>query len=135
MMGCNFKKVNLDTKNPFLVDGKIVCGLRMLGSKIIIWKDSRPLKIGSFWLPPNLRDRENLSVGTVISVGPGYYDKNKKRFIPTEVKPGQRVLFDNTTPWPLDVIDPSGETQSVRLMTELDVKGIIPCEGCQECNF
>jgi co-chaperonin GroES (HSP10) len=134
-MDCKFKKVNTEEKNPFLVEGKIVCSLKMLGSKVIIWPDAKPIKIGSLWLPSNLKDREKLCVGTVLSVGPGYFDKDKKRYIPTEVKPGQRVLFDNTTPWPIDVKDPTGKTQSVRLMTELDIKGTITCEECQECNF
>jgi co-chaperonin GroES (HSP10) len=135
VMDCEFKKVNMEEKNPFLVDGEIVCGLKMIGSKVIIWTDAKPLKLGSFWLPLNLRDREKLSVGTVISIGPGYFDKNKNRYVYSEVKPGQRVVFDNTTPWPLDVKDPSGKIQSVRLMTELDIKGIINCEECTECNF
>lgn len=134
-MECQFKKIVLDKENPFLVNGVLKVGLKATGQKVFVWPDPKPTKIGSFWLPENIKDREKLRLGIVLTVGPGYFDNKKKRFIPTEVKPGQRVLFDNTTPWPIILKDPKGNEQTVRVMTELDIKGIINCEDCQECNF
>lgn len=138
-MSCVHKRCELVTKNPFLVEGKIECSFQVISHKVIVWPDPKPEKTASglLFLPPELSKvaRENLRIGTVISVGDGYYDKKKRRYIKTEVKPGHRVLFDNTTPWNISIPDISGKYHKVRIMTELDIKGIINCEDCIECKI
>ena len=131
---CKFRKTTSDV-NPFIVNGVLSVPIRALCSKVFIYPDSEPEKIKSLWLPKNIKDKKQVRSGVVLSIGPGFYNKRKKRFIHTEVKPGTRVLFDNMTPWFYDIPDSNGVLRRVRLMTELDILGIINCEDCEECNY
>jgi co-chaperonin GroES (HSP10) len=96
-----------------------------LQSFVFVFGDPVPEKIGSIFIPEMTRESLESERGTVLSVGKGYYDKQKKKFIPTTVKPGQRVVYDKTVPWFLMVKGTDGKNYKIKYMPEADIKGII----------
>lgn len=52
-----------------------------------------------------------VNIGTVLAVGNDYWDK-KKRFCFTELKVGDRVIFDVGCPWLIDIKASDGLVES-----------------------
>lgn len=110
-----------------------VCGnlkfkYQAVNSIVFIYPDPIEKKESRIVIPDYIKDFINSDIGTVLSVGPGYYDKKKKRFVQTEIKPGDRVIFDKNVPWKMKVSDDFGNEHTVIYMAEADVKGIIENE-------
>jgi len=69
--------------------------------------------------------KERPREGIVVAVGPGYYEepedaeKGEKRFVATEVNPGQKVLYE---PWAANEIKLDGE--AFILVRERNILGI-----------
>ena len=73
--------------------------LRILTSRILVRPDPLPEKIGMIIIPLQDHAREKhhqkqqITFGTVIAVGPGMKTKDGGRWPMSGVKPGDRVLF------------------------------------------
>jgi chaperonin GroES len=69
--------------------------------------------------------REKPQAGIVEAVGPGTYERNdddgeEKRFIPTEVKPGQKVLYDKYMASELEI-----NNEKILLVREAYILGVL----------
>ena len=112
--------------NPFhcIVCGGVLFPVRPLRDLTYLWPDPVPEKIGSIYIPEKARESLENEFGLVLAIGPGYYDK-KDRYHPTELKPGQRVFYDNTVPWSMYATAPDGGRYVVKFMGEQDIKGMV----------
>lgn len=59
---------------------------------------------------------ERTSIGTVIMAGPGAVDPVSHEFVPTTVKPGDRVLFAKN-----NVVDVKVDDKELSFITERDI--------------
>jgi chaperonin GroES len=70
-------------------------GLRPVRDRLLVEKDPASERIGSLIVPESARKAQ--SVGTILSVGPGYFagygDDSQPLFRPTEFREGDRVVF------------------------------------------
>jgi co-chaperonin GroES (HSP10) len=64
--------------------------------------------------------REELDTGTVVSAGPGEYDKNG-RFKPNPVSTGDRVLIAKGAGFKVEV-----EGETLLMLTPSEITGILP---------
>lgn len=81
--------------------------------------------VGSFFIPEQFR--EQVSVGTVLAIGPGYYNK-KGKFTPTTAKAGDLVLLNADImelERKIEVEAPDGKKYEVMFCGEKDIQGII----------
>ena len=92
---------------------------------VFIYTDPVAEKIGSIYVPDSYKEAHKTSVGTVLAIGPGYHDRKKGRFVPTELKVGDRVAYDKNIPWAKLFKDPQGVEHEVVYCGEQDVKLII----------
>jgi len=95
------------------------------GDKVFVWPDPVPDKIGKEGLiviPEKWKERNKSAYGTVLTVGPGCISKDNKRFIKTELKVGDYVMYDINVPWSVDVFGVDDKRYVVPLMGELDIK-------------
>jgi len=117
-------------ENPFhcIVCGGIQFPIRPLRDLTYLWSDPVPEKVGSIYIPKMAQESLLNEFGLVLAVGPGYYDK-KGKYHPTELKPGQRVFYDNTVPWSVYVKTPDGVKHIVKFMGEQDIKGAVTEEA------
>jgi co-chaperonin GroES (HSP10) len=88
---------------------------------VFLWPLQVPDKIGSFWVPESYKESRQTSLGTVLAVGPGYYDKKKSSFFPMELEVGMYVIYNKDVPWSKLMDDPSGKEREVKYMGMLDV--------------
>jgi co-chaperonin GroES (HSP10) len=79
-------------------------------------------KIGRIIIPEQARQEQEYAV--VLSVGKGYWNK-KGKFIPTEIKVGDEVVYDKLIPWTRMLVGPDGRRHMVKYMGYQDVKGVI----------
>ena len=63
-------------------------------------------------------------IGVVLHIGPGL-QLQSGAYKHTQLKVGQRVVYDKTVPWSVDVEDTYGELQKVMICGELDVRAIL----------
>lgn len=107
-----------------------ICGalnfrLRATGDKAFVWPDPVEEKVGAIVIPDAFKDRHQSAYGTVISIGPGCVNKKKSCFIPTTVPVGAPVIYDIGVPWFQDEMGTDGKLYSIKIMGELDIKGIV----------
>lgn len=65
-----------------------------LRERIVVQRDEAPDKIGEIWVPETVRSRRPAVSGTVVAVGPGYYQPGGS-FVPLEFEVGDRVGFSS----------------------------------------
>lgn len=123
--GAVLKKIVEKYKIPFvcLECGSLKFKMKAIRDIAFVLEDAPPEKVGSIFLSSKTGRRE--STGTVLSCGPGYVKKETRKFIPTELKTGDRVIFDKDTPWNVDVENDEGRLIGVRYMGAGDVKCVI----------
>ena len=92
---------------------------------VFLWPDQVPDKIGSLWVPDSFKESRRSSLGTVLAVGPGYYDKKKSRFIPMDLEVGMYVVYNQEVPWAKLMNDPSGKEREVKYMGQQDVLAVV----------
>lgn len=103
--------------------GAIKFPIKPIRDIVFVWPDKLPEKVGLIHIPEEYRSHNEY--GHVLSVGPGYYDFKKGRFMPTYLKPGMKVIYDKTVPWYYEATAPNGKDYHVKYMGEGDVKAII----------
>lgn len=103
----------------------VVFPYRPIRDVIFVLQLDIPEKIGSIFIPEQYREDYSNGYGLVLAVGPGYYDKGRHKFIPTELEVGQYVIFDKMIPWRMDAVGVDGKSHEVRYMGEQDVKVIL----------
>ena len=99
--------------------------LRPLKDIVFIWPDAMPEKMGSFFIPEFIREKYKDSTGTVVAIGKGCYVPKFKKYLPTTVKVGDRVLFDFQMPFSMEIEAPDGKKYNVLYMGERDLQGLI----------
>lgn len=71
--------------------------------RCFIWPTPPPEKVGReklLYIPKQFERRYQDKTGIILSVGPGYYSKKGKwNPVPSELKPGVKVVFDHSVPW------------------------------------
>lgn len=85
---------------------------RPLNDNVLVRFEKDPEKIGSIFVPDGAGSPRPIDVqwADVIEAGPGHYGSSKcpgchGRFVPTTVKPGDRVAVDSKLagqPWKID---------------------------------
>jgi co-chaperonin GroES (HSP10) len=133
-MSCRFEK-KIKFSCPFIVDGKVKFPIKPLNAGLFMWPDPLPQKVGSLFIPEDYQENYRNSIGIVLAIGPGFFSRKRDRFIPTEVKPGDRVVFDTSVPWRIPVEGPDGKDYVCWGLAEVDVKGMINCKDCERYSF
>jgi chaperonin GroES len=94
--------------------------LQPLGNNVFIRRDEQDDKIGLLFVPDVAKRKQQH--GTVIAVGPGKTNKFGT-FIPTEVKVGDRVVFDGY------VAREFAKDRNLVQLAENEILGIVEGEG------
>ena len=110
-------------KFPFFCKecGRIDFPIRAIQGKCYVLQDPPCTQIGQILLPDVAQEGDVF--GTILTVGPGYYDNKKWHGV--EWRPGDRVVFDNTVPWDMEVCNRKGDSYKVFVMGHLDCKARI----------
>lgn len=138
-----------DVGCPFIgPDGQVHSPLRAILDRCIIWQIPAPNRVGNglIELPQTVMDQFQDGTGILLSIGPGYYGKkpeSRSEFIsrrrahlpandkivwnptPDQLKPGVRVLFDNTVPWYVISKDRSGKEHKLIICGVMDIQGVV----------
>ena len=99
--------------------------LQATGDKVFLWPDALPEKVkadGVIIIPDFAKDKFITVYGTILSVGPGCYDKKKKRFVKSDIPVGSYVIYDNTVPWYHEMVGTDGKMHHLKIMGVLDIK-------------
>ena len=91
---------------------------------VFIWPEPINDRVGSIILPIMVKDSKEPEYGVVLSVGKGYWKKGGN-FIPTNIKVGDEVIYDKSTPWCLFVEGPKERKYRVKYMGYQDVKALV----------
>lgn len=105
--------------------GSIDFPLKAVRDVVYIWESVPPTKLGDIIIPDFIQEKFRNTKAVVLSAGPGYYDKAKRKYIASEVKTGQVVLADQGTPWRMDVKASDGKEYSVKYLGEKDIKCVL----------
>jgi co-chaperonin GroES (HSP10) len=96
---------------------------------VFIFPTPPPERIGSeslLFIPEGFKKRHQDKTGVILAVGLGYYDKKGKFHpAPSELKPGTKVFFDNSTPWGQYLLGLDGKQHFVFLCGVCDVFGVV----------
>lgn len=118
--------------NPFLdkKTGEMVLQLKPIRDVICIW-NPEPTTFGTtgiastLFIPEHWRKNHKRNEGIVIAVGRGHFHKEKRRIIPTTLKPGQRVIYNKDVPWSIKTEALDGKEYKIVLCGEQDVWCVI----------
>lgn len=110
-------------------EGKLKFSYRAISDMVFIFPTPPPKRLGKrslIVIPEAQRKGYQDSTGILLSVGPGYYNK-RGDWLPTtdQLKPGLKVLFDNSVPWGTLVEGVDGKKHSVVLCGVQDIRCII----------
>jgi chaperonin GroES len=89
---------------------------------VFVYPQKPKEKIGKIVIPENAREEQEYAV--VLSIGKGYWNK-KGKFIPTEIKVGDEIVYDKQIPWVCTMLGSDGKQHLVKYMGYQDVKGVI----------
>ena len=129
------QRIIKERKIPFVCSecGMIKLPVRATLDRVLVWADPLPDTIGSaglLFLPEIVKENYRNEYGTVLSIGPGYHDDHKSgNFRPTEIKIGDRVVYDKQVLYRMSLIDDSKKTHQITLMGEQDVFCIVGSES------
>lgn len=98
--------------------------IHLKSDRVIVLPDPTPEKIGLIFIPNSAKEAFRNEIGTVMAIGPGYYDR-KGKWIPTTVKVGDRVVYDKSVMNTVDIGKNLGDTIQYKMIGELDIKGIM----------
>ena len=108
--------------------GMIKLPVRATLDRVLVWSDPVPDTIGKeglIFLPEIVKENYLNEFGTVLSVGPGYYDDKKHgQYTRTEIKVGDRVVYDKNVLYRLTLRGVDGKMHKITLMGAEDVYGI-----------
>lgn len=90
---------------------------------VYVWPDRPKEKIGSIFIPNNQKKQYKSIFGKVLAIGPGYWKDGK--FHPTELKVGDRVIFDNTVPHRVPMEGNDGKIYYIPFMGEQDIMCLV----------
>lgn len=125
------KQIIKEQKIPFSCPecGMIKLPVKATLDRVLVWADPVEDKIGKLGLihlPEIVKDNYKTVFGTVVSVGPGYYDaKRNNRFVDTKVKVGDRIAYDKDVLYKLSLRDSVGKKYYVALMGHEDIHGCV----------
>lgn len=112
------------------VCGSFLFQYECLRDVVFIYPDQISEKTaGGLIIPDIIRSEMVSEIGTVLSAGPGYYDP-KGKYHPTQLKPGDRVIYVKDVPWEKRIYSQDGGLHTVKMMGECDVLALIDDEDC-----
>jgi len=93
---------------------------------VFVWPDIVEDKIGSIIVPWMAKEelQAEKEIGTVLSVGPGYWDP-KGKFHRTQLKVGDRIIYVKDVPWKERITGWDQKKYIVRLMGGCDVVALV----------
>jgi len=113
---------------PFhcLTCGAIKFPYRAILDHVFIYPTPLPERYGNskMFIPDNYKRHYRNWIGIVLHVGPGCY-LDSGSFKHTQLRIGQRVVYDKTVPWNIDVEDSNGQVHKVIICGELDVRAVL----------
>ena len=112
-----------------------VCGalqfpVKAIRDVVFLWPDPLPIHVNpdsKLIIPDVFRKYYKNDFGYVLSAGPGY-QKDGECFRASELKAGDRVVYDKSTPWKHPIEDQEGKVHQIRMMGARDVKAILEDE-------
>lgn len=113
---------------PFIgSDGQVKSPFRAILDRCIIWPTPPPWRLGLkiIEIPETVRESFQDSTGILLSVGPGYDDKDGWHPTSDQLKPGVKVHFDNTVPWGAQGVGLDGKTYNLVICGVQDIQGVL----------
>lgn len=133
-----YKKDKYGVEVPFRckICGAIKPALRALRDVVILYCIPEIEKIGSIYLPEddnfvggNMRQREKKPYAVVLSVGPGYYDFSKKKWVESAagISVGDMVMYEKRIPkgWSFEHVGVDGKVHKVIVCGCQDIYGVL----------
>lgn len=114
-------------------EGKLEFPYRAILDRVFIFPTPPPERFRSkrnlITIPKSQRKQYQDGTGILLSVGPGYYDK-KGEWHPTtgQLEPGQKVLFDSSVPWSINIEGVDGKKYFVVICGVQDVRCVVEDE-------
>lgn len=112
-------------------DGELQFPVQATRHIAYIWPTPPPTTIGAlgiFELPEGIREDFQDGTGILLSIGPGYWgrDKKKLRWVPTpkDLVPGSLVFFDTSVPWKFQMKGLDGEMHKIVYCGFRDIHGL-----------
>lgn len=117
---------------PFYCEacGSLKFPIKAIRDVVFLWPDPLPERAegnSKLIIPQAYRSDYKNSLGYVLSAGPGYQKKGCA-FRPSELKAGDRVVYDKTVPWTQVVKGSDGKEHQVAMMGALDIRAIVEDE-------
>jgi len=133
------KDVTAEIQTPFhTADGELKFPVQAMRHVAYIWPTPAPVTFGKLKLldiPEQFQVEHQDGTGILLSVGPGYWGKDKKPsrfakksewFSPPEVLvPGTHVFFDKSVPWFAMFQGLDGEMHKVIYCGYRDIHGLV----------
>ena len=110
-------------------NGNVVFPYYPIRDRVFLYPDPLPEKLGKeelIFIPGHLRKFHSTGIGTLLSVGPGYWD-DKGRWHPTsdQLFPGVKIRYDKTVPWGVYLEGLDGKKHFVVFCGYRDVWGVV----------
>ena len=125
----------MEILSPFhAASGKLKFHVQATRHIVFIWPTPPPATFGELGIldiPEQFREEHQDGTGIVLSVGPGYWGKDKKtkkmKWFPSpkELVPGCRVYFDTSIPWHVMMEGLDGKMHKVMYCSFRDVHGVV----------
>ena len=103
--------------------GSIDFPIRAMNGIVFVWSKQQPKKIGKIIIPDRLNQPFTSHFSVVLSAGKGCKDIKTGKFVPSQLKVGDRVWRDKDTPWRMPVDAPDGHTYDIAYLNILDIWG------------
>lgn len=113
-------------------DGEIAFSVQAMRHIAFVWPTPSPKTFGELGIldiPEQFRDEHQDGTGLLLSIGPGYWGKDKKGKdtwvpVPEELVPGSLVYFDTSVPWHVMMEGQDGEMHKVIYCGFRDIHGL-----------
>jgi co-chaperonin GroES (HSP10) len=109
--------------------GKLHFKYRPLRDVVFLYRTPAPETFsddGVIEIPKRLKHLYKTDEGTILAVGPGYYDKKGKYHkTPDWVKPGVKIRFDKNVPWGITENGVDGKPYSVVMCGVSDIHFVV----------
>jgi co-chaperonin GroES (HSP10) len=105
--------------------GSIKFPYQSLHGVVFVWPKPIPETQGKVFIPETLRSGLKSCMGIVMSSGKGCVNKRSKKFVESELQPGDIIIYDKNIPWHQPIPCTDGKTYEVDVMNILDVHATV----------
>ena len=116
-------------KIPFKCEvcGSIDFPYKAMGGIVFVWPEPIPEAQGMIYIPETIRAALfTPHVGVILSAGKGVTHRQTRKFIKSELRPGDIIWRDKDTPWRMDVPDSEGNLHTIPYMNIMDIMAVYP---------